>query len=51
VDAKENALKGENEIKIAERESRGVTRKVLWLIFIVCFVILSIVLLIIFFNL
>jgi len=48
VHANENTHKAEKEISNAEKETRGTTRKILWLTAIICFVAISIVLLVLF---
>ena len=48
VQAKDFAVKAEKEIKTAEEETRKSTRKILCLAAIICFVIISIVLLVVF---
>jgi len=45
VDAKDNAIKAEGEIKLAEKETRSQTKKIACLSFIVVFVAASVVLL------
>lgn len=48
VDASQNTFKAENEIKRAEKETRSLTRKILYLLAIICFLILCIVMLVVF---
>ena len=42
--SKDNAVKAEKEIKDAEKMTRSVSRKIMWLVFIICFTVIAIVL-------
>lgn len=44
VHVKSNAIKAESEIKSAEKDTRSISRKLFWLFMIICFVVVSIVL-------
>ena len=48
IATKDNALKAESEIKMAEKISRNSSRKMLWLVTLLCILALSIIVLVIY---
>ena len=48
IEVKDNAIKAENEINEAEKITRKTSRRVFWLFILVCFLVVSLILIIIF---